>query len=102
MRNFKLNNFETDKQEICLKLTKLILITPDPLAKIGMSDIANQLQELQPQAMPTCSTCDYLNKGTCWYECCNERSPFHTCTWVDETVEDICCTYHSALEHKDE
>ena len=92
-----MNDFDKQKQEIIDEATKIIKGFGVGILD-GLDNIVKKTMQLQPPAMPTCSTCDYRKEKSFYSECHNEKSELYTRHADDEWIKSVSCTFHSALE----
>lgn len=60
-----------------------------------------EINELQPPAMPTCSTCKYFQVQMSGFDKCLKQNA-HVQNMIIWCGEKFGCIHHSALENKDE
>ena len=90
-----MNDFEEQKQEISLKLTKRLIKSNQPIVAIWLEEVINDVNNLQPPKPPTCATCHNHN-GADFGACDGFKDPMQGIEIPDVTA--FGCTNHSDYE----
>lgn len=104
-----MNEFKNQKEEIISSLLDLSghMIDNNLVSfAIHSAILINDIRSLKPPALPTCSTCGYLNQFFSYgaitsSECGNEKASFNYLKVIHNTNKHICI-HHSDYEVKDE